>query len=80
LGQSHGRLSSVPARFVALYLGEGGMSGPDAPDDLLCLMPAEDDAVVQRLATLQPGDDLLLVGAAGIGNGGLILNPCSFAN
>lgn len=71
--------------YVALYLGHLGTPDRDgSPTEVLCLMPAEDRAVLQALSELNPGDDVVLTGTAstwgsGFASQAIIFNPCGFA-
>ena len=55
-----------PRDYMATYVGHLGTEHRrgDGPAEVLCLMDAEDTANVRRMATLNPGDPVLLRGHA----------------
>ena len=76
----------VEKPYVAVSIGRMGAERrvDGAPTELLCLMPAEDRAVLDRAALLNPGDPVVLRGTPStwrwaFGAVAVILNPCAFA-
>lgn len=71
-----------PVNFVVVYLGHrGGVDTTDIPSELACLMEAEDPVLLDRLAALNLGDDVVVRGTPSIWEGGpasqaIVFNPC----
>lgn len=76
----------VEKPYVAIAVGRLGAErrADGTPTELLCLMPAEDRAVLDRIALLNPGDAVVLRGTpstwrAAFGAVAVVFNPCAFA-
>lgn len=72
--------------YVAMSVGRLGAErrSDGAPTELLCLMPADNRVVLDRVALLNPGDPVVLRGTpstwrAAFGAVAVIFNPCTFA-
>lgn len=77
---------NVEKPYVAMFVGRVGAEhrtdGP--PTELLCLMPAEDRPVLDRVAKLNRGDTVVLQGTPSawqsvFGSVAVLFNPCAFA-
>jgi hypothetical protein len=77
---------NIEKPYVAMFVGRVGAERrtDGGPTELLCLMPAEDRAVLDRVAQLNSGDPVVLQGTPStwqsvFGSVAVVFNPCAFA-
>ncbi|MCQ8783595.1 hypothetical protein [Mangrovibrevibacter kandeliae] len=76
-----------PTRYVILYLGHLGTpsASGSGPAEVACVLPAEDRRVLERIAALRPGSEVVVDGSGTTwgalrGDEAVLLDPCRLAS
>lgn len=71
---------TIPVNFVAFYIGHLGTPENQNRADVVCLLPADDTALLSTLGAVQTGDDIVVSGIASAWNGEIVLNHCALSS
>ncbi len=75
---------SEPQNIAAISIGALGTEAEDGPTEILCLLPADNRQILDRVAALNAGDDVVIAGSptnwtSAFGGSAVVLDRCQFA-